>query len=99
MTAPLVVLALAFVLFLSCLDLWANERIRAPARPRLSLERRCPYCHQELGSDQEAGLARCRACGTWHHEACLMEHGACSVYGCGERSRSVPARAQTNTNV
>ena len=50
---------------------------------------RCPYCHDELLADEAlakgaAEVARCDACQTVHHQACLEELGRCTVLGCGE---------------
>lgn len=48
---------------------------------------RCPYCHDDLGSD--AGpVTACASCATSHHASCLLELGRCAVAGC---ARPVPA--------
>ncbi|MBR5501396.1 MAG: hypothetical protein IKV55_00010, partial [Oscillospiraceae bacterium] len=36
----------------------------------------CPYCEQPLTETDD--LAVCPDCGTPHHRACYMEHGACA---------------------
>lgn len=51
--------------------------------PLSSVEReaglRCPYCHDDLGSELATG---CGGCQTQHHVACYAEAG-CTVLGCG----------------
>jgi len=43
------------------------------------IERRCPYCHDGLGSGEQV---LCSGCVTPHHAACFREHGGCSLLGC-----------------
>jgi hypothetical protein len=44
---------------------------------------RCPYCLAGLGDDEP--VVRCASCAARHHRACFLEHGTCTVYGCGSR--------------
>ena len=39
----------------------------------------CPFCRGDLGSSN----VTCSKCGTVHHFDCWLQHGRCSVYGCG----------------
>ena len=45
---------------------------------------RCPYCLAALDAELEA-VVRCAACNAGHHRACFLEHGTCTVFGCGSR--------------
>lgn len=51
-----------------------------PSGPTL----RCPYCHDDLAV---AVAAACGGCATLHHSECLIEHGKCSILGCGSPQR------------
>jgi hypothetical protein len=51
--------------------------------PRETEEERCPYCHDALLDVGEAAhRIECPACHTWHHLACIMELGRCTIRGC-----------------
>ncbi|MBX3468892.1 MAG: hypothetical protein KF878_18635 [Planctomycetes bacterium] len=52
----------------------------APAPPRITVRRRCPFCHDAL---QAGSIALCAACATPHHAACFAQHHGCSLLGCG----------------
>lgn len=59
---------------------------------------RCPYCHDDLGSD---GLVTCARCEARQHSDCYEAHGRCAVFGCGSKEthegiRSVPLRLTRN---
>src|SRR4051812_3384698 len=54
---------------------------------------RCPHCHANVDSDQDAWAA-CQKCLARHHLACWGEGGACGA--CSEKRfvTSVPARGK-----
>ncbi|MCO5167831.1 MAG: hypothetical protein M9894_15915 [Planctomycetes bacterium] len=52
----------------------------APGPPRITVRRRCPFCHDAL---QAGSIALCAACATPHHAACFAQHHGCSLLGCG----------------
>lgn len=64
------------------------------ARARDGAEERCPFC-REAFTAQDVASARtaCTACGTPHHRACFLEHGQCSMLGCGGRETLADRRA------
>lgn len=40
---------------------------------------RCPYCLDDVTSDD---VASCDRCGTKHHASCFLAHGSCTILGC-----------------
>lgn len=57
-----------------------EARAPAPPSPRITVRRRCPFCHDAL---QAGAIALCAACATPHHAACFAQHHGCSLLGCG----------------
>ncbi len=43
----------------------------------------CPYCRDDLELEGPLALTACLRCGTAHHDACMVEAGGCTVFGCG----------------
>jgi hypothetical protein len=88
-------MCVGLVALLSFVELkWTLPAAAQLTRPRVSLECRCPYCHQAI--DDGTARVRCRFCGTKHHTACWGEHRGCSVFGCGSLEHA-PAPAAVET--
>lgn len=58
----------------------AEDAAPAPAAPRVTVRRRCPFCHDAL---QATSIALCASCATPHHAACFAQNHGCSLLGCG----------------
>ena len=61
---------------------WSRRRVlrREPA-VYLSgeVEHRCPYCLEEVRSNDRRGVKICKVCKTWHHADCWAVTGVCQV--------------------
>ncbi|RMG10812.1 MAG: hypothetical protein D6731_16800 [Planctomycetota bacterium] len=52
----------------------------AAGAPAPLVRRRCPYCHDALGT---ACVVFCTGCATPHHADCFSENHGCALLGCG----------------
>jgi hypothetical protein len=54
-------------------------------RTREAVHTRCPYCHEDFGSEGAEALVQCAKCGARHHAECFQEFGKCAVFACSAR--------------
>jgi hypothetical protein len=77
---------LGAVVLASLWDMRTTERRartgRAKAR-EVPAAQRCPFCRREF--DEADERVRCASCATPHHGECWIEHGSCTLFGCGSK--------------
>ena len=60
------------------------DQVHLSPRPEKH-DRRCPFCHADV--EPQADVWTCPTCEVRHHSECALQHGRCSVFGCGALAR------------